>query len=125
MVHMGLDGTIKRLDGEPLGELVEVKDALAIAFPGIVFGLLPSGVDKIRLAAERGIAFPESLREQLERIPARNGGDYEGPDFSAQFSLGTSKIVQQIDVILYGNTVASGPMFAVLEERFGWVTTHP
>lgn len=114
---MGLDGTIKRPNGEPLGMLADVQGALVVVFPGIVLGRLPSGVDKIRLAEEMGIAFPEFLREQLKALPAQNGGDYEGPDFSAQFSLGNSEIVQQIDVILYGNTVASVPMFALLEEK--------
>jgi hypothetical protein len=122
---MGLDATIKRADGAPLGELAEVQRALAHAFPGIVFGRLPSGAEKIQAAAERGIVFPDIIRQHLESSPARHGGDYEGPDFSAQFNLGPTEIVQQIDVVLYGNTVASQPMFAQLERQYGWVTTYP
>jgi hypothetical protein len=40
---MGLDATIKRLDGSPLGDVANVQQALADAFPGIVLGRLPSG----------------------------------------------------------------------------------
>jgi hypothetical protein len=122
---MGLDATIKRIDGQPLGSVESVQHALAIAFPGIVLGRLPSGADKIRAAAQQGIEFPDILRRHLEAAPARHGGDYEGPDFSAQFSLGSSDLVQQVDVVLYGTTAASEPMFELLEQQYGWITTHP
>jgi hypothetical protein len=122
---MGLDGTIKRGDGSPLGPVAKIQQALAEVFPGIVLGRLPSGAEKIRIAAERGIVIPDIIRQSLESTPARYGGDYQGPDFSAQFNLGAAEIVQQIDVVLYGRTVASEPMFALLERRYGWVTTHP
>jgi hypothetical protein len=122
---MGLDGTIRRPDGKPLGEVAEVRAALAVAFPGIVFGRLPSGAEKIQAAAEQGVTFPEIIRQHLERAPAEHGGDYKGPDFKAAFFLGSSEIVHEVGVQLYGTTVASEPMFALLEQRFGWVTTHP
>jgi hypothetical protein len=122
---MGLDGTIKRADGKPLGPIKDVQEALAAAFPGIILGRLPSGANKIRKAAEMGIEFPEVIRNALEATPVRHGGDYSGPRFSAQFVLGASDTVDHVDVVLYGNTVASEPMFAQLREQFGWETTHP
>jgi hypothetical protein len=82
-------------------------------------------VEKLREAAERGVAFPDVIRQHLESSPAQHGGHYQGPDFSAEFYLGSSEVVQRVDVVLYGNTVASEPMFALLEERYGWITTHP
>jgi hypothetical protein len=122
---MGLDATIKRADGKPLGEVVQVQQALAIAFPGIELGRLPSGAEKIAAAAQQGIVFPDSIRHHMESAPARHGGDYEGPGFSAQFNLGTSEIVRQVDVVLYGTTAASQSMFELLERQYGWITTHP
>jgi hypothetical protein len=122
---MGLDGTIKRPDGQPLGPVADVKRALSAAFPGITFGRLPSGADKIHAAAELGIVFPDVIRQHFESSPAMYGGDYEGPDFSAQFSLGSSESVQDVDFVLYGNTVASETMFALLRERHGWIRTQP
>jgi hypothetical protein len=122
---MGLDGTIKRADGKPLGTVAEVQRALAAAFPGIRLGVLPSGAERIRAAAERGVVFPDVIRRHFESAPAQYGGEFEGPDFSAQFNLGAADMVQQVDVVLYGATVASEPMFELLERSHGWVTKHP
>jgi hypothetical protein len=122
---MGLDATIKRTDGVPLGPVGVVQQALAVAFPGINLGRLPSGSDKIQAAAERGIVFPDVIRQHLESTPAQYGGDYQGPDFSAEFNLGAAEIVQQVHVVLYGRTTASEPMFQLLERLHGWITTHP
>lgn len=122
---MGLDGTIKRADGRPLGTLAEVRRALVDVFPGIVLGQNLSDPERIRIAAERGIEFPEILRKTLERIPAKFGADYVGPEFSAEFVLGADETVQTVDVVLYGNTVAAERMFEALKRKFGWMTTHP
>jgi len=122
---VGLDSTLKRVDGRPLGSVAEVQHALTVAFPGIVLGRLPSGAEKIRAAAARGVRFPDTVRQHLESTPGRHGGEYEGPGFSAQFNLGAAEIVQQVDVVLYGTTEASEPMFALLEREYGWVMTHP
>ncbi len=113
---MGLDGTIKRPDGEPLGTVAAVRQALASAFPGIKFGRKPSGAEKLRIAATQGITFPDILREHFESSPAQEGAEYQGPEFSAQFHFGPDEVVQQVDVVLYGTTTAS---------RYGWITTHP
>jgi hypothetical protein len=122
---MGLDGTIRRADGEPLGDVAAVQHVLSAAFPGIVFGRLPSGEEEIRAAAARGVVFPDVIRESFERTPAQHGGEFKGADYSASFNLGASDTVQSIDVVLYGTTTASESMFTLLEERFGWITTHP
>jgi hypothetical protein len=122
---LGLDGTIKRSDGKPLGPLAEVQQALALAFPGVEFGRLMSGAEKLRAAAAQGVEFPEILRQHFESSPAHEGVDYQGPGFSAQFNLGSDEVVQQVDVVLYGQTVAAEPMFEFLEERYGWITTYP
>jgi hypothetical protein len=123
--EMGLDATIKREDGKPLGEVAEVRKALEQAFPGIALGQLPSGAEKIRAAEEQGIIFPEVIRQHLKSAPSQFGGEYVGPEFSAQFNLGSSEVVQAVDVVLNGTTVASEPMFSLLEKQWGWVTTHP
>jgi hypothetical protein len=121
---MGLDATIKRQDGKPLGPVAVVQQALAAAFPRIVLGRLPSGAEKIRAAAERGVVLPPVIRQHFETAPAQYGAEYEGPEFSAQFNLGAAEVVQQIVVVLYGTTVASEPMFALLLRECGWITTY-
>ena len=122
---MGLDATIKRPDGKPLGKIEKIQKALQETFPGIVLGMLPSGAEKIRAAEEQGIVFPDVIRQSLESTPAKHGGEYEGPEFSAQFDLGPSNVVQSVSVMLYGTTTASEAVFAILEERYGWIATFP
>src|SRR5262245_64596625 len=122
---MGLDATIRRADGELLGDLAAVQDALAAAFPGIEFGRSPSGEEKIRAAAEQGVVFPDVIQESFARMPAQHGAEFKGAEFSASFSQGAAEIVKQVDVLLYGKTTASEPNFAILKERFDWLTTHP
>ena len=80
-------------------------------------GRLPSGAEKIRASAGAGVVFPDIIRKHLESSPEHYGGDYEGSGFSAQFNLGSSRIVQQVDVVLYGNTVASEPTFRARNGR--------
>jgi hypothetical protein len=121
---MGLDGTIKRGDGRPLGDVEFVQQALAAAFPGIVFGTRPSGVERIHAASELGVTFPDALKQPLERLPAILGGDYHEPAFSAQFGLGASANVQQIDLVLYGDATAATAPLRMLDVVYGWVTTH-
>jgi hypothetical protein len=122
---MGLDGTINRPDGNPLGSLAEVQAALATAFPGIEVGQIASGDEQLRAANAQGIVFPEIIRRHLTSTPAKHGAEYMAPEFSAQFNFGIGEIVQQVDVVLYGTTAKSEPMFALLERDFGWITTHP
>lgn len=122
---MGLDATIKRKDGKALGSVDEVQRALAAAFPGIQIGLLPSGAEKIRTAAEKGINFPEIILKHFESTPAQFGGDYEGPGFSAQFNLGANESVRHVGVVLYGKTTESEPMFEFIEREYGWITSFP
>lgn len=122
---MGLDGTIKRLDGKPLGTLEEVQRVLQHVFPQIELGTLPSGLDQLRVFEEKGIDLPDVLRKNFESMPAIFAGDYQNEDFSAEFRLGSTEIVQQIDVVLRGTTVASEKYLSKLESEYGWITTHP
>lgn len=122
---MGLDGTIKRLDGKPLGTLPEVQQILQRVFPGIELGTLPGGKAQLQYFAEQGIELPEVLRKNYESMPERFAGDFQNADFSAEFQFGSSEIVQQIDVVLRGTTVASEEYLKILETEHGWITTHP
>ncbi|MAT71969.1 MAG: hypothetical protein CMJ58_20895 [Planctomycetaceae bacterium] len=87
--------------------------------------MLPSGADRIRAAAEQGIEFPAALRQALQDAPAKYGADYTGSEFSIEFNLGPAPIVEQINLVVRGNTVAADPYFDRLEHEFGWLTTHP
>src|SRR4030095_4097538 len=122
---MGFDVTIKRADGRPLGYIADVQQALVAVFPGIVLGQSLSGAEKLRRASEQGVTFPEILRQHVAASVPEYEGDYEGPEFSAQFHLGPSETVREIDVVLYGNMEVAEATFAQLTERYEWITTHP
>ena len=122
---MPLDGTIKRTDGHPLGSFSEVQSALSAIFPGLALQRSPSGVEKLRLAEAQGSKFPEALREHFLSSPSKLEGDYEGADFSIEFFADVAETISEIGVELRGTTTTSEPLFALLEERFGWILTHP
>jgi hypothetical protein len=122
---MGLDGTIKREDGRPLGDLSMVQQVLVAVFPGMVFGRLPSGQEKITAAANRGVEFPIIVRRALETRPASVGGVFENESFTADFDLGPDAIVKTVSVLLYGEMQRSEPFWEKLKALAGWVITHP
>jgi hypothetical protein len=121
---MGLDGTIKRADGQPLGSIGEVQQALADVFPGITFGMLPSGQQALEVLSKIG-AVPDVIARHAKSRPAKYGAGYEGQSFSAEFDLGPDGIVRSINLVLRGATNIATPKLWLLEQRHGWITTHP
>ncbi len=124
---MGLDATIKRLDGEPLGVITAVQQELAKAFPGVTWGQSVSGPEKIRLAANRGIIFPEVIRQSMEATAAEWVGHFEGQDHSVEFFLGSATLVDDVSLVFRGRTgaLALEQSLKALEHRLGWTTTFP
>lgn len=124
---MGLDATIRRRDDEPLGSIAEVQSVLSRVFPETAFGTTPSGEEKLRIMAERGIAIPDVIRDIFLKQPARHGGVFQCEEFSAEFTfeLTPSQQVLKIHVVLRGTTVASESHFARLDREFNWMTSHP
>ena len=57
-------------DNRPLGTFAEIESLLRGTFPNVQFVWRTSGVEKLRLAEERGIEFPPLLREGLESLPS-------------------------------------------------------
>ena len=121
---MGFDVTIERADGRPLGNIADVNRTLAEVFPGIDLGRSLSGPEKLQKAADQGVQFPEILRKHFEVSPSEYEGDYQCPEFSAEFHLGAFELVQQIYVVAYGDMGAAQTVFAKLE-RHDWIATHP
>ncbi len=56
-------------------------------FPSVKFHWTTSGLDKLRIAKERGIEFPPALREGLESLPSLLEGVAEGPGWRIDFCL--------------------------------------
>jgi hypothetical protein len=121
---MGFDVTIKRRDGRPLGSIAEVQQVLATVFPGITFSKSPDGPEKLRRASQQGVTFPEILRQHIAASISQFEAGYDASEFSAEFNLGSSETVQEIDVRLVGKMDPAQALFATLD-RYGWIATHP
>ena len=100
--------TIRRPDGEPLGDLPAVRAGIEAAVPGMQFFRQPSGADRIAAARARGIEFPDVIRESFERQPAKTQAVFEGDGFS---------------ILLYGFNAE--PLTAVHAEVRGGGDPHP
>jgi hypothetical protein len=120
---MGLDATIRRLDGKPLGDVETVQSILTALYPGAAFGVESSGADQVRAAAERGVVYPAALAEALADLPATYKGSFEGDGYSITFNLGADPTVNQVDVVFYGATSQAPPVEDRLPDE--WTITFP
>ncbi len=122
---MGLDGTIKRPDGQLLGSFDQVQSVLADIFTGVALQRSLSGQEKLQTAEAQGITFPAGMREHMASAPATYEGDYTGADFSIEFYADAADIIPELGVLLRGTTTHAEPLFTLLKERSGWILTHP
>ena len=125
IAHMGLDGTIKRPDGQSIGTFAQVQGVLADIFSGVVLQRSLSGLEKLQTAEAQGITFPTILRKHMASTPAKYEGDYAGADFSIEFYADAADILPKLAVSLRGTTTHAEPLFTLLKERHGWILTHP
>jgi hypothetical protein len=113
---MGLDATIRRRDGEPLGEVDAVIAKLAELWPGAEFGRGQSGEEQVAAAAKRGVKFPDALIASLMPLPATMQGVFHSEPYSVELDLGSEPIVKHVHVVFRG-------MHELVEERIhalGW-----
>ncbi len=122
---MGLDGTIKRPDGRSLGSFAQVQSVLADIFPGVALQRSLSGLEKLQTAEAQGITVPAVLREHMASAPATYEGDYTGADFSIELYADVAGTIPELGVVLRGSTTHAESLFAILNERYGWILTHP
>lgn len=122
---MGLEGTIKRTDGQSLGSFTQVQHVLIDIFPGVALNRSLSGLEKLQKAEAQGVTFPSAIREHMASRPASYEGDYTGAEFSIYFYMDDAHIIPELGVVLRGNTAHSESLFALLNERYGWILSHP
>jgi hypothetical protein len=122
---MGVDGTIFRADGAPLGDRETVVKILRRHFDGVEFGWAPSGADKLAAMKSQGIEPPEVLEEHLLGQPAKYEGVYDGRGWSAQFLFGNADGIEKLDVVIRGETNLATEVIEELVSKTGWSVSHP
>jgi hypothetical protein len=122
---MGLDCTIFRADGAPLGDRETVVKILRRHFHSVEFGWTPSGVDKLAAMKSQGIEPPEILREHLSGQPPKYEGVYDGPGWSAQFLFGHGDPIKKLEVVLRGETNLATEVIEELVSKTGWSVSRP
>jgi hypothetical protein len=83
-------------DNRPLGSIEAIQTLIRTHFPSVDFRWTTSGVEKLRIAKERGIELPPALREGLESLPSLLEGVAEGPSWRVLFGLNHSDPVREL-----------------------------
>ena len=116
---MGLDITITSLSGD-LGSCDVIRTRLGEVFAGVEFGQEPTGADKVRLMAEKGVELPASLREMMASMPASELANWKGLGLSIQFRWSADATVQSIDAVAYFGDADEEQLIAYLAQLRGW-----
>jgi hypothetical protein len=111
--------TLRRRDGQPLGTFEQVRATVSRLFPGVEFFWTTSGVEKVRLATERGVELPEHIRQWMETIPSLLEGACEGDDYYVEFGLGHEEPVAALYVEPRGESEELQRRLAALGQEYG------
>jgi hypothetical protein len=117
--RMVMGGAITRPDGQPLGQVEDVKLKLGEVFGGVRFVLVR---DEGPLQLRGLVITLFSLLSQKKEYPHWEGA-FEGREFVATFEFTAKQVVPKIRVALYGRgTPNATPYFVELQRRMGWRT---
>ncbi|HEY2416249.1 MAG TPA: hypothetical protein VGI40_28670 [Pirellulaceae bacterium] len=85
---MATEFTLQRPDGAPLGTFNEVQTMIRRHFPSVQFSWTTSGLEKLKLAKERGLELPPEIRKACESLPSLLEGSAGGTSYQIAFGLG-------------------------------------
>lgn len=88
-------------------------------FPSVTFHWTTSGLEKLRIAKERGIEFPPALREGLESLPSLLEGVAEGPGWRIDFGLNHLDPVRELVIEPRGDYEKIEAHVRSIEETLG------
>ena len=111
--------TIRSAENTALGTPEELRQQITTSVPAFEFYREPSGVEKIEAARASGVAFPQVIRESIERQPASVRAEYEGEGISILL-YGFEDPTREINVEIrgMGNPL---PVLANICQPNGWV----
>ena len=114
---MVMGGAITRPDGQPLGQIEDVKLKLAEVFDGIRFIFVR---DEGPIKASGLMVTLLLFLSQRKEYPYWEGA-FEGREFAVTFELTARPVVPRIRLALYGRgTPNATPYFVELQKRTGW-----
>jgi hypothetical protein len=116
---MAIDYALERDDKGPIGSFAAVQEVLRDLFPSVEFGWTTSGLEKMRLAEERGVTFPPELLKVLPNLPSLLEGFVDAGEYLVEFSLGHQEPVRCIYVTPRGDSPELDAKLAALEKRIG------
>jgi hypothetical protein len=114
---MATELALERSDDSPIGSFAEVQAIIKSIFPDVQFWWTTSGLEKLRIAAERKIEFPPAIRHNLEKLPSLLEGRVVGDGFMVEFGLGCKDPIWCLYVTPRGD--GDGGKLAELENIVG------
>jgi hypothetical protein len=106
-------------DKRPLGSVETIQALIRAHFPTVRFHWTTSGLEKLRIAKERGIEFPPALREGLKSLPSLLEGIAEGPRWRVDFGLNHLDPVRELVIEPRGEGEAKDEGIRAIELALG------
>lgn len=94
---------LRRRDDQPLGDVSQVCQGIEAALPETRFYREASGKEKMQAMTERGLTFPDAIREVFERQPAKTQAIYENDGLIIVFYGFETDPLQQLHAEIRGN----------------------
>ncbi len=116
---MATELALERDDKGEIGSFAEVRAIIEAVFPEVQFGWTTSGLEKLRIAAERGIEFPPAMRASLEKLPSLLEGRAALADALVEFGLGYEEPVCCLYVTPRGDATDLAERLSALERAVG------
>jgi hypothetical protein len=117
---MGLDATLSRIDGRPLGHRDYLVRIFERHFRGIEFGWTPSGPERLATARSRGVEYPPAVREYYETAPSQFEGLWEGPDGWLQLYWDGEVGATHLNLEFRGEWNQSDTIWSEILPQYGW-----
>ena len=116
---MATEFALERSDKGVIGSFAEVQAMIRKVFPEVVFAWTTSGIEKLRIAEERGIVLPEAIRRSCETLPSLLEGQADLSGASVRFGLGYEEPVRCIYVQPSGDSSGLDAKLVALETAVG------
>jgi hypothetical protein len=116
---MATEYILRRADGQAFGTFEQAQAIIRIQFPTVRFAWTPSGLEKIRIAEQRGVKLPHQIHEILKNLPALMEGVAEGDGYHVTFGLGEKEPVSCLYVTPRGDAAVLVRGLTELETEAG------